>query len=200
MKKIIEVTGVAGVGKSFVIDRLMLQNSNIILDSDVIKRYKLSDLYLFYLFFKTKRSFSNFLNILKISLFLNMGVFDRLNFIRNSIKKIGKDYFLEHIFNENKIVLVDEGISHLYQNIISPNRQNDRYLTRLVDKIISNLNFSRDIIVVDAPFEVVYERLKQRGHKRVLLKDLKPFIKKSKEQIFRLKRRFPKITEIENGV
>jgi len=200
MKKIIEVTGIAGVGKSFIIDRLILQNPNIILDSEIVKRYKLSDLYLFSLFFKTKRSFSNLINILKISLFLKMNLFDRLNFIRNSIKKIGKDHFLEHRFNENRIVLVDEGISHLYQNIISPKRQNDKYLTRLVDKIISNLNFSRDIIVVDAPFETVYERLKQRGHRRVSSGDFTLFIKKGKEQIFRLKRRFPKVTEIENGV
>jgi len=199
MKKIIEITGVAGVGKSFTIEQLLKQNPNTLLDTQIIKKYNLNDISLLFLFFKSNRSFKNLLNILKLStLVKNMGLFNRLNLIRNSIKKIGKDYFLRYKFKEDKIILVDEGISHLYQNIISPRGKNSKKAIRVVDKIISNINFSSDIIVVDAPFEIIYKRLKSRGHKRVPKDKLAPFIKNSKEQIVRLKRRFPKVVEILN--
>ncbi len=52
MKRVIEITGVAGVGKSFIINRLVKQNSNIILDKDIIKRYRLNDLKLLYPIFQ----------------------------------------------------------------------------------------------------------------------------------------------------
>jgi len=198
MKKIIEVTGVAGVGKSFIIERLLQQNPNTIVDSELIKRYKLNDLALFRRFFKLKNSFDNLVTILKISMLLNMGLFDRLNFIRNSIKKLGKYYFLKYEFDEDRIVLVDEGVSHLYQNVVSPKPQNDRKITQLIDRLLFSINFALDIIVVDAPFETIYNRLKIRGHKRVNSRNIVPFIRKSKEQLSKLKRRFPKIVEISN--
>jgi len=199
MKKIIEITGVAGVGKSFTIERLLKQNTNILLDTQIVKKYHLDDISLLFLFFKSNKSFENLLNIIKLSIFVNgMGLFNRLNLIRNSIKKIGKDYFLRYKFKEDKIVLVDEGVSHLYQNIISPMGKNSKEAIRVIDKIISNINFSSDIIVVDAPFETIYRRLKARGHKRVPKDKVVPFIKNSKEQVIRLKKRFPNVVEILN--
>jgi len=199
-KRIIEITGVAGVGKSFIIKRLLNQNPATKLDSEIIREYNLNDLCLFLLFFKSQKSFDNLINILKLSIIIDgMGLFDRLNFIRNSIKKIGKYYFLKYEYDEKRIVLVDEGVSHLYQNVISPNSHNSKKVVRIIDRIIFNLNFSWDILVVDAPFETIYERLKRRGHKRVKPNELISFIKKSKEQITRLKRRFPNIIEIENS-
>ncbi len=169
MKKIIEITGVAGVGKSFTIEKLINQNPNIILDTEIIRKYNLSDITLTLLFFKSNRSFENLLNILKLSTLIeNMGLYNRLNLIRNSIKKIGKDYFLRYRFKEDKIILVDEGISHLYQNIISPKAKNNKEALRVVDKIISNVNFSSDIIVVDAPSEIIHKRLKSRGLKEFI--------------------------------
>ncbi len=76
MKRVIEITGVAGVGKSFIINRLVKQNSNIILDKDIIKRYRLNDLKLFILFFKNRRALSNLINIIRVSSLLKMSLFN----------------------------------------------------------------------------------------------------------------------------
>ncbi len=198
MKRVIEITGVAGVGKSFIINRLVKQNSNIILDKDIIKRYRLNDLKLFILFFKNKRALSNLINIVRVSSLLKMSLFDRVNFIRNSIKKIGKDYFLRYRFREDNIVLVDEGISHLYQNIISPEKEEYKDIIRILDKIIFALKPSYSIIVVDAPSKTIIKRLRDRGHKRITPDKIERFVLKSKEHISILKSRFPKTLTITN--
>jgi len=57
MKRVIEVTGVAGVGKSHIIDKLIKKRDNILLDTEIVQRYNLTDSYMFYLFFKVDNSF-----------------------------------------------------------------------------------------------------------------------------------------------
>jgi dephospho-CoA kinase len=189
--KIYEVTGIAGVGKSHIIEKIVVQQESIVLDVDIVNRYKLRDIYLIYLFFKIDNSFRLFKILLKIALKLNMKLYDKINFIRNSIKKIGKNYFLTYYYNENNIIIVDEGISHIYQTIITPSKQDDSCILSLVDTLLSMLEFSHNIIVVDASSKTIYNRLKSRGHNRLKSEnDINFFIKKSKENLLVMKKQF----------
>ncbi len=199
MKRVIEVTGVAGVGKSYIINKLMKKSDNIVLDIEIIDKYNLNDFYLFYLFFKVKNSFKIIKLIIKIAYELNMPLYNRVNFVRNSIKKVAKEYFLTHIYNEDRIVLVDEGISHLYQNIITTNRQNNPYILSLVNQIISNMRLSLEVVIVDASSDIIIKRLHQRGHGRVKnLEEIKTFVKQSKQNLIEMKKRFINSIEISN--
>ena len=199
MKRVIEVTGVAGVGKSHIIDKLIKKRDNILLDTEIVQRYNLTDSYMFYLFFKVDNSFRILILILKIAYELNMRFYDKINFIRNSIKKVAKDYFLRDIYSENRIVLVDEGISHLYQNIVGVKKQNDLYILLLVDKLISNLTFSNEILIVNASSQTVIKRLYERGHERLnSLEEITTFVQKSRQNLSKMKKKFSNIMQIFN--
>ena len=189
--KIIEVTGISGVGKSYTLDMLK-EKKNAVLDTDIVNDYRINDVHLFYYFFKNRFSIRSFKLIVEIALTLNMTLYYRLNFIRNSIKQIGKNYFFICRYKGDKVILVDEGISHLYQNIVIPNNQNESYIFNLLDKLMSNLNFSNEIIIVEASSKMIFNRLKNRGHKRINDKEeeIQLFIKNSQNAIREMKKKF----------
>jgi len=66
--RIIEITGVAGVGKSYVITLLSKRN-NLLFDKDIIKKYNLNDFKLLIYFFKNKKSLYLFHAIIKYTTF-----------------------------------------------------------------------------------------------------------------------------------
>jgi thymidylate kinase len=189
--RIIEITGISGVGKSYVLE-ILRKEQDIILDTEIVKNYLINDIYLFYYFFKNYSSIKNFTLLIKISLELNMTIYYKLNFIRNSIKQIGKNYLFYSKYKDDKTILVDEGISHLYQNIATPKEQNESYIFKLLDELMSNLNFSNEIIIVEASSKTVYNRLKNRGHKRIKnnKEEIALFIENSKKSIEEMKKKF----------
>ena len=194
--KIIEISGVSGVGKSYIIS-LLAKEDSIILDT-TIEKEELSDLKLAYLFFKLKDSFEMLKLIIVIAFYLKITLFHKINFIRNSIKKIGKNSFLMDR-KSDKYVVVDEGISHFYQNIISPNQDKNEKLIELIDRLILKIEFLNEIIIVEAPSEIIFKRLNSRGHKR--LKDeieIKKFIQKSEINLKIMKTKFPNFISITN--
>ena len=194
--RVVEVTGIAGVGKSYIINQLN-QNKEIILDSTVMQQHHLNDIKLGFFFFKSQNSLEMLKIIVQIAMGLKRGIFHKVNFIRNSMKKIGKNYFLIHD-KKNQLILVDEGISHLYQNIIACN-QNDKESIRLIDRLLLLSNFSNRVVVVDAPQEVIFERLKNRGHKRLEKNDeIWQFIKNSKINLEMIKNHFKGVITIQN--
>lgn len=194
--RVVEVTGIAGVGKSYIISQLN-QSKEIILDSTVMQEHHLNDVKLGLFFFKSKNSFKMLKIIVQIAIGLRRGLFHKVNFIRNSIKKIGKNYFLIHD-KKNHLILVDEGISHLYQNVIACN-QNDTKSIQLIDRLVSLSNFSNRVVIVDAPQEVIFKRLKNRGHKRLERDDeILQFIKNSKINLEMIKNHFKEVITIQN--
>ncbi len=176
--KIIEVTGVSGVGKSYIINQ-MAKDENYVLDT-TIEENELSDFKLFYLFFKTKNAFKMFFLINRVAVRLNISLFHKLNFIRNSIKKIGKNSYLL-AKKSDKIALVDEGISQLFQNIITVKESDDENNLRLVKKIVLLSEFRNEILIIQSEDENIFERLSSRGHKRLKNEnEMRGFIAKSR--------------------
>ncbi|HHB94887.1 MAG TPA: hypothetical protein ENK88_07055, partial [Campylobacterales bacterium] len=162
--KIIEITGVAGVGKSYILNKLLEKKKYTISDMEIINKYHILDIYLVYLFFRTKNSLKLFRIILNITKELNMSLLDKINFIRNTIKKVGKQSYLSNInFVDNRVVLVDEGISHIYQNIVTGKTQNNLKILILINEFISLVKLPDEVIVIDAPTPIIINRLKERG-------------------------------------
>jgi len=196
--KTIEITGIAGVGKSYVMKNL-LNNRGVISDKELIKRYHITDIYLLYKFFRTPNSLQLLKLIIDISKELNMSILNKINFIRNTIKKIGKqNYFSKIEFVDGRVVLVDEGISHLYQNVVTGKTQNNLKIFILLNKLLSLVKLPDRVIVVDAPKEVIVERLKERGHKRVSKHDIEHFVDISKKNLSIVYKRFPNIKTVIN--
>jgi broad-specificity NMP kinase len=202
--KIIEITGTAGVGKSYVLN-ILTRDKYVVSDMELIQKYHIYEIYLFYLFFKSKNSFKLLKVILEITKELNMSLFDKINFIRNTIKKIGKNHYLSNInFIDNRIVLVDEGISHIYQNVITTKTQNNLKILILLNKFISLIDKLPDeVIVVDAYTPTIIKRLKSRGHKRLKdVKEIELFVKNSKRNLSVIPKIFSNVQMIinEDGV
>jgi len=197
--KIIEITGIAGVGKSHILNKL-LKNRKSISDMKLIKKYHITDIYLVYLFFKTENSLELLRVIKDITKELNMSLLDKINFVRNTIKKVGKHTYLSNIeFIDDKVVLVDEGISHIYQNVVTGKTQNNLKIFILLNKFISLVKLPDKVIVVDAPTPIIINRLKNRGHKRLInQKDIERFVESSKKSLSIVYKKFPKIKTIIN--
>jgi len=200
--KIIEITGIAGVGKSYIINALSKRN-HFLFDREIIKKYKLNDFKLLIYFFKIRKSLPMFHAIIKIAFFLNIPLFHKINFIRNSIKKFGKNHFItSHLKENNNLsIVVDEGISHLYQNVVSHNKQDNQEIRRLVDKLITYSKIKHQIVVVTAKDNVVFERLNSRGHRRITSKlEINHFIQMGKDNIKALNKKFSTTIQIENNL
>lgn len=200
--KIIEITGVSGAGKSHILETL-LKDKYRISDEQIIKRYNIREIYLIYLFFKSKNAFAILKILFKIAKELNMPLYEKLNFIRNSIKKIGKNrYFANINFIDDRAVLVDEGISHIYQNIVTTKVQNNLKILILLNEFISLVDKPDEVIIVDASIKTIVNRLKKRGHKRIKdSDDIELFVKNSKKNLSIIDKKFnnTKIIFNENG-
>jgi len=197
--KIIEITGIAGVGKSHILNKL-LKNRKSISDMKLIKKYHITDIYLVYLFFKTENSLELLRVIKDITKELNMSLLDKINFVRNTIKKVGKHTYLSNIeFIDDRVVLVDEGISHIYQNVVTGKTQNNLKIFILLNKFISLVKLPDKVIVVDASTPKIIKRLENRGHKRLInQKDIEQFVESSKKNLSIVYKKFPKIKTIIN--
>lgn len=197
---IIEVTGVSGSGKSYFLNALKKEkNFKYHFDSDLILKYGLNDLKLLYLFFKTKSSFKVLLLLIQVSFKLKFNLLDKLNFIRNSIKKIAKNHFFKSL-ELSEYVIVDEGVSHIYQNILNDTGINEDALN-LIDAIYFMLDVPDKIVVIEADNVEVYKRLQNRGHKRINNNfDIIKFIKNSVIMMDQLKKvTLSEIVVVENN-
>ncbi|HHB95374.1 MAG TPA: hypothetical protein ENK88_09565 [Campylobacterales bacterium] len=176
-------------------NKLLEKKKYTISDMEIINKYHILDIYLVYLFFRTQNSLKLFRIILNITKELNMSLLDKINFIRNTIKKVGKQSYLSNInFVDNRVVLVDEGISHIYQNIVTGKTQNNLKILILINEFISLVKLPDEVIVIDAPTPIIINRLKERGHKRLSsYKDIELFVENSKRNISIIGKKFPKI-------
>ncbi len=199
--KIIEITGIAGVGKSYII-KLLAERENTLLDKEIIKEYKLNDFKLLIYFFKNKKKLAILSLTIKVAFSLKMSLFHKINFIRNTMKKFGKNYFITQRLKlkTDETIIIDEGISHLYQNIITQDRSNQDELLKLINQVIDLAEISHTIIIVKAKKQTVFERLKSRGHKRILKEEeIVPFIEMGKHNIKELKAHFENTIKIKNN-
>jgi len=189
--QVVEITGIAGSGKSYILSQLKGLN--------IIEHSHLNDFKLFYLFFQCKSSSKILRIIFNIAFKLDFSFYDKLNFIRNSIKKVGKNYYYKKVQkSSDSLVVVDEGISHLYQNIVSVHSSKlNKDLTSLIDSLIDLVDKPDKIIIIMSSQEKVLTRLKQRGHKRVTNNiELYEFTKNSLENMEICKKYFQNKYEI----
>ena len=100
--------------------------------------------------------------------------FFKLNIFRNAVSKFGVFSFLGNKSqNFSTLVLVDEGLSHLPFLFLNTDTETISNLLREeLEKI--------QVIILKSPnYEVIQERLKSRGHKRLVFLPLSEFIKKN---------------------
>ena len=100
--------------------------------------------------------------------------FFKLNIFRNAVSKFGVFSFLGNKSqNFSTLVLVDEGLSHLPFLFLNTDTETILNLLREeLEKI--------QVIILKSPnYEVIQERLKSRGHKRLVFLPLSEFIKKN---------------------
>jgi broad-specificity NMP kinase len=188
---IIEFTGIPGSGKSTVFNKI--NNDNLIKD---IKKFfiKTNNTFLFdlYLVFNFYRLDKNDYKILKFSIKnikqMRISVFNKINLLRNIYKKL-IIYKLLRERPEN--FLIDEGVIHLLFNVfvgknIATNKSE-------IEDFIKILPKPEKLIIIDANDKIIYERLKERGHKRVNTtneNELKEFLKQSRNVIETIKKYF----------
>jgi hypothetical protein len=129
---IIEFTGAPGSGKTTAIKKLLMADTKlaVLSDTDFLKSHFnippflwgiiTEDLILFSSFILNFNKFKNtFAAVLKQIKKVDTEFLFKLNILRNTIKKFGKYQILKQ---SNAFILVDEGISHLFQNIFVGNR------------------------------------------------------------------------------
>tara|TARA_Y100001970_G_scaffold294340_1_gene451021 strand:- start:3943 stop:4521 length:579 start_codon:yes stop_codon:yes gene_type:complete len=165
----IEITGQPCAGKTSFI-------SGGILGDKEFKSYKQGNL------IKTLNFFRGvlYLDLSRLQILLTwsfkeeVSFFFKLNIFRNAVSKFGVFSFLGNKSqNFSTLVLVDEGLSHLPFLFLNTDTETILNLLREeLEKI--------QVIILKSPnYEVIQERLKSRGHKRLKFLPLSEFIKKN---------------------
>lgn len=174
---IIEITGIPGVGKSTIIEKLKKEfslNKKIVFD---IKKYICKfeflsnslfffDLILLCNFFKLKKQdLIIFFESLKKILDSKNSFFNKINILRNCYKKI----VIHRILQKNdSLFFVDEGISHLPFNLFVDGDSN--FTQNELEVFMSNNVYNDFILIVDSDDSIIKKRLENRGinnHRRL---------------------------------
>jgi broad-specificity NMP kinase len=174
---IIEVSGIPGVGKSSVIEKLIEENesSNVIFD---VKEYILKncfftfknvffyDLILFLSFFLLK--WKDVIVIYYSCIFIikdDNSIFNKFNILRNIIKKM---IIHRYAISKDKIFFIDEGITHILFNLFVGNTK--KYSEDVIISFLLRLPSPDKILIIDAPDDIIKKRIKDRGesgHNRI---------------------------------
>ncbi|MCF6158844.1 MAG: hypothetical protein E3K32_09790 [wastewater metagenome] len=178
---IIEITGEPGVGKTTVLreiydkikskpilfsDDLVLKHFKLNFIAPVFLRRILTDILLFLMFLPHFKKYKALLfSTIKGLKDTNESKRFKMNILRNTILKFGRFEFISKYFTQ-KIVLVDEGISHIPFNLIDyTGRRNidpESIFTPLAT-VVSQIK----VIILHQKLINISHRLARRGHKRI---------------------------------
>lgn len=186
MMNLIEITGIPGAGKSFVLKRDFPTNKYTYLDDKFCdKSLRIKNLYTFL------RTPLRELALLLIGLFVlglrplytilwhvfmtDWSLFRKVNVIRNIVKRFAILKLASKCPSEHYVI--DEGLYHL--NFVFSGSNTDNFV-----QYLDTSQFGCPyVIVVDAPEEVIISRLKVRGHGRlrgnVDEENIRTFVKQS---------------------
>ena len=170
----IELTGQSCAGKTSFLSRKVLDGDGI-----ELKAYKLG--------YKSEKIITFFRGTIYLGLSKTVillywsfkeeaNLLFRLNIFRNAVTKVGIfSTLIKKKSNTSSVLLVDEGLSHL--PFLFLNTETPRVLS-LISEELKNIN----VIFLKSPgFEVIKERLKIRGHKRLKFLSLNTFIRRNDE-------------------
>lgn len=191
---IVELTGIPGAGKSTLLASLQKIENRTPFVFD-IQRFILNNSWLPFngkiayeviLYFKVYTLRSADITLLKNVFFLmkNSGnsLFSKLNILRNTLKKI---LIFNAINNRKEIFFIDEGIAHIpFTLFVDINKTIN---TEDVKNIFLNTPVVDKLLIVDAPDNVLLDRVIDRGkkgHRRMNFDskdDVKKFMQQSRD-------------------
>jgi len=193
MARIIEITGVPAGGKSFYIAKSDFNVFNICgpyLDS--LQRVRIikilvREFYVFYVGIKVL-SLQDIYFFWKAAMREDVSLLNKLNIFRNIVRKFGVRKLI-NLSRSNDVFYIDEGISHIPFNLLNSKP------SIVVDKLKPYLDIT-NIIYLEAPsLKKLAERLKLRGHKRLMRIDLHQFIDDNMEVNTYLLNTYPDLCE-----
>ena len=160
---IVEITGVPCSGKSYFIDRI---SNNLNSKIKVVKwnNYNLINVFLIFVGYSylliNNKGYTIFI---KYILKKKIPFFDKIKLSFNVIKKITLNWI--YSFDDSKIYLFDEGLTHIPFNILVDSYSDDIDIDFCLktNKKIQNSNL---IFLVESDKKDIIKRLNLRGHKR----------------------------------
>ncbi len=164
--KIIELTGLPGSGKSHICDEAKYLEPADFELKVISKEGNFCKLFVILNNMVRKEVIKSIFILLKIVLEMNRSASDRFKFIFNGLYKICNQFRFHKTIDCRIVVIVDEGLAHLFQNIVEDGPLNVYQFHKVV-RILNLMPSSDAIWVVDTPIDVVADRLVNRGHKRL---------------------------------
>jgi len=95
---------------------------------------------------------------------LQAGIFNKLNLIRNVIKKISMYFYILRTA-EKGVYVFDEGLIHCLQNVLVDDSSGVN--TMNLQDLLSGIPLPDKVIVVSVEHDIALERLSKRGHRRI---------------------------------
>lgn len=183
--KIIEITGMPCCGKTTIINEIKDDlDHSVIIYSDrlilslVLKQYMPSSLIeiiskiflLVYLLRHIMTYWAIIKNILPYIYRMKNSFYEKLYLFVNILVKLARYDFVKNKYKnkfKNKIVLFDEGLSHIVFNLIDYNNFNAINIDSILITMSDMLKYV-NLIILDENRDVILSRLKNRGHKRIV--------------------------------
>ena len=95
---------------------------------------------------------------------LQTGIFNKLNLIRNVIKKIAVYFYILRAA-EKRVYIFDEGLIHCFQNVLVGDSLGVNAMN--LQDLLSGIPLPDIIIAISVEHDIALERISKRGHRRI---------------------------------
>ncbi|PNX53411.1 MAG: hypothetical protein BV458_04625 [Thermoplasmata archaeon M9B2D] len=200
---IIELTGIPGAGKSTVIEKLKntLQSRGLVFDLQayVLERSLLPvrgktayELLLYkHIFLLKSTDWKLLKNLFSVVSSSNNSLFHKINIVRNTLKKL---IIYRYLKDREEIFLIDEGVTHIpFTAFVDVGK---KISGEKVERFLRGIPPVDHLLVVDAPDDLLLERVVARGakgHRRINFtskEDIAEFMQQSRRVLEYMKKYF----------